>query len=104
MSAFDFIISYYNFCFYFFFKDLKSNLRLYISEFYDIYIFFFFLFHFLLGGNQAEFNDGELLRPFTDLCPPFAQALKSQKQPMECWSSSKARNNPWSVRVPLRGK
>ena len=37
------------FVFIFFFKDLKSNLRLYISEFYDIYIFFFFSFPFLLG-------------------------------------------------------
>ena len=30
------------FVFIFFFKDLKSNLRLYISEFYDIYFSFFF--------------------------------------------------------------
>lgn len=38
-----------------------------------------------VGSSQAEFNDGELVRPFTDLCPPLAHglALKSQRQPME---------------------
>lgn len=24
-----------------------------------------------VGSSQAEFNDGELVRPFTDLCPPL---------------------------------
>lgn len=53
-----------------------------------------------VGGNQAEFNDGELLRAFTDLCPPFAHglALKSQKQSMESSSSSprQAAIVPWT--------
>lgn len=47
------------------------------------------------------FNDGELLRAFRDLCPPFAHslALKSQKQSTESSSSSprQAATVPWTL-------
>lgn len=54
-----------------------------------------------VGSSQAEFNDGELVRPFTDLCPPFAHglALKNQKQPMGSYSSSPGQADmvPWTL-------